>query len=168
MKEPEFSKVAAKVAARNGLDEVGDGWKSEVTEETIGERKIFIPTIFHHTNRIGVRFVVGHGWRASVGLKTEFQSSSLLLKAHSDLNVSARRAAIEVVGRASALVEGLKVPFEQLDTINRTLQRREDPSLDIPNVPTFESWWATVESSVPADAKAAMRDIALAAWNAKQ
>lgn len=170
MKRPVITEIAARVIAKRHAEAMGPDWKHEVREEKRTDGSVFVPHVYHKTALIGLTYIPDDGWAASIGLKAETASNSaVLIKSYSDLNRSPRLAALECIYRMTKMIHGFRTSFETIDQVDRAIQRLEWPKKNIPDVQTFDSFWADV-GRPPGMTDAlweATKDIAASAWEAK-
>jgi len=177
LKQLSLTQIGARVIAKRHAELLGPGWKHVVKEVKPKDGDtVYIPTVFYEQDSlIGLQYRPADGWTASVGLRSETSGGTqVLIKAYSDFNQSPRLAALEALNRMRRVIDALKGSFETLDKIERQLQRLERPEVPVPDVPTFDHWWSSVELppiDLPDDTKklvaTQMKDIAQAAWNAR-
>jgi len=169
-----LSKIAAKVVGKTALAAMPDGWMNEVKTMSSAEGQVHSPVIFHTSNLIGLHQKEDLGWMAAIGLRSSLteggkdSSSAFLLKVYSDCNINPRRAVIECHYRSIRLLDALKNQMNQLDQINREIQRMEEPETAKADPMTFEQWWMTKSNAIaPMDIPSGLA-LAKAAWEASR
>lgn len=165
-----LEKIGARVIAKRVADQLGENWKSNVGTADTAEGPTHIPQVFHKSQLIGLSYTPPHGWTASIGLRASSAGGTeLLIRSHSDHHDKPQLAILECLSRARRCLLGIKPQLEQLDRIEREVQRNYRPDVPIADVPTFDEWWATIQPPPGlTDAQwMLMKDLALTAWHSR-